>query len=99
MGKDRVSRTIAAIGRAADIVVRQADERRGHRVKYASAHDIRRGFAQRLVDAGVSVELLQLLMRHADFATTRRHYAGARAVQSAPRFRSLTHGTMPNSSN
>jgi len=29
------------------------------------------------------VELLQLLMRHADFATTRRHYAGARAVQSA----------------
>jgi integrase len=83
MGKDRVSRTIAAIGKAADIVVRQADERRGHRVKYASAHDIRRGFAQRLVDAGVSVELLQLLMRHADFATTRRHYAGARAVQSA----------------
>lgn len=83
LGKDKVSRVIAAIGQEADIVVRQADERRGHRVKYASAHDIRRGFAQRLVDVGAPEALLTLLMRHADIATTRKHYAGARAVQSA----------------
>jgi hypothetical protein len=51
--KDRVSRTIAAIGQEAKIVVRQPDERRGHRIKFASAHDIRRGFAQRMVNAGL----------------------------------------------
>lgn len=81
--KDRVSRTIAAIGQEGKIVVRQPDERRGHRIKFASAHDIRRGFAQRMVNVGLPVELLTLLMRHADFATTRKHYAGARAAQSA----------------
>lgn len=83
MGKDRVSRVISDIGEQAGVVVRKADERRKQRVKYASAHDVHRGFAQRLVDAGLSLELVTLLMRHADFTTTRKHYAGARAVQSA----------------
>lgn len=83
MGKDCVGRVISDIGEQAGVVVRKADERRKHRVKYASAHDIRRGFAQRLVNAGLSMEMVTMLMRHADFATTRKHYAGARAVQSA----------------
>ncbi len=54
----------------AGVVVRTQDERTGTRVKYASAHDIRRGCAQRLINAGVSAETLKVVMRHADFATT-----------------------------
>jgi integrase len=81
--KDRVSRMIARIGQEAGIVVRVPDERRGHRVKYASAHDVRRGCAVRLFNAGVSAETLMVVMRHADFATTQKFYGAMRSAQSA----------------
>jgi len=81
--KERVSRVIALIGKQANIVVRQADERTGVRVKYASAHDIRRGCARRLINAGVSAETLKVVMRHADFATTEKHYGAMRSAQAA----------------
>lgn len=83
LSKDRVSRVIAAIGREAGVVVRQADARRGHRIKYASAHDLRRGCAVRLFNAGVSAEALMVVMRHADFATTQKFYGAMRSAQSA----------------
>ena len=38
-----VSRVISMIGKEAGVVVRQQDTRTGHRRKFASAHDIRRG--------------------------------------------------------
>lgn len=81
--KDRVSRIIALIGKEADVVVCSADERKGRRVKYASAHDLRRGCALRLIDAGVSAETLMVVMRHADFATTQKFYGAMRSPQSA----------------
>jgi len=81
--KERVSRVIALIGKEADVVVRQADDRQGSRVKYASAHDLRRGCALRLIDAGVSAETLMVVMRHADFATTQKFYGAMRSAQSA----------------
>ncbi len=81
--KERVSRVIALIGKKANIVVRQADERTGVRLKYASAHDIRRGCARRLINAGVSAETLKVIMRHADFATTEKHYGAMRSAQAA----------------
>ena len=59
------------------------DARTQHRVKYASAHDIRRGLAQRLINAGVSAETLKVVMRHKDFATTEKHYGALRSAQSA----------------
>lgn len=55
----------------------------GKRLKYASAHDLRRGCAQRLINAGVSAETLKLVMRHKDFSTTERFYGATRAAQSA----------------
>ena len=61
----------------------QEDERTGKRRKYASAHDIRRGFAQRLINAGVSAETLKVVMRHRDFATTEKHYGAIRSAQAA----------------
>ena len=83
LGKDRVGRIISRIGEAAGIVVVQEDERTGKRRKYASAHDIRRGFAQRLINAGVSAETLKVAMRHRDFATTEKHYGAIRSAQAA----------------
>lgn len=81
--KDHVSGVISAIGEKAGIIVKQKDERTGSREKFASAHDIRRGCAQRLINAGVSAETLQVLMRHANFATTEKFYGASRSAQAA----------------
>ena len=81
--KERVGRVIGLIGMEADIVVQLEDSRVQRRKKFASAHDIRRGLAQRLINAGVSAETLKVVMRHKDFATTERHYGALRSAQSA----------------
>jgi len=83
LSKDRVSRIVSAIGEEAGVVVRQADDDRGLRVKYASAHDLRRSLAERLYNRGISAETLMVIMRHRDFATTRKFYAAKRRVESA----------------
>jgi integrase len=81
--KERVGRVITLIGTEAGIVVRQANDETGRRVKYASAHDLRRGCAKRLIDAGISAETLMVVMRHKNFATTQRFYGASRAAQAA----------------
>lgn len=83
LSKERVGRIMAMIGKEAGIVVRQDDDRTGSRIKFASAHDIRRGCAQRLINAGVSAETLKVVMRHADFATTEKYYGATRSAQAA----------------
>lgn len=80
---DCVSRTIAAIGKAAGVVVKKGDEKTGVRTKYASAHDLRRSCASRLMNSGVSAETLKVVMRHSDFATTEKHYGAIRSTQAA----------------
>ncbi len=65
---------IALIGQEAKIIVQEANEDSHKRLKYASAHDIRRGCAQRLINQGVSAETLKLVLRHSDFATTEKFY-------------------------
>lgn len=81
--KERVSRIIALIGCRANIVVRPADKRTGQREKFASAHDLRRGCALRLINAGISAETLRLILRHSNFATTEKFYGAIRSAQSA----------------
>ena len=83
MTRERVSRVIAQIGEEAKVIVRQPSKESGRRIKYASAHDLRRSFAERLINAGVSAETLMVIMRHKDFATTRKFYGAKRAAQSA----------------
>lgn len=82
---DTVSRTIARIGKEAGIVVRKANPEEKTRTKFASAHDLRRGCAARLINAGVSAETLKVVMRHADFGTTEKHYGAIRSAQAAGR--------------
>ena len=50
--RERVSRVIAQIGDEAKVVVRQPDRESGRRIKYASAHDLRRSCAERLINVG-----------------------------------------------
>ena len=93
--KERVGRVIALIGQEADIVVQDRDDEQRKRLKYASAHDVRRGCAQRLINQGVSAESLKLILRHADFATTEKFYGAVKSAQSASsEIRSLASSAM-----
>ena len=80
---DHVSKIIAKIGAQAGVVVKSPRKGQEKRIKFASAHDLRRGVAHRLINAGVSAETLKVLMRHRDFATTERYYGATKKAQSA----------------
>jgi len=68
---EEVSKTISAIGEKAKIKVKES----GEHVKFASAHDLRRSFAQRWARKLRPIDLMRL-MRHADIQTTMKYYVG-----------------------
>jgi integrase len=68
-----IGKVISAIGEKAEVTVQP--EIGGKPAKYASAHDLRRSCADRLVAAGVAERDVAAVMRHASVETTRRHYA------------------------
>jgi integrase len=74
-------KVISRIGAKAGIVVQAGDG--GRPPKYASAHDLRRSFADRLVAAGVPEREVAAVMRHASADTTRRHYAPGNVQRAA----------------
>jgi integrase len=55
--------------------------------KFASAHDLRRACAERLLESGLSPVVIQTIMRHASWETTRRHYAPGDVQQVAATIR------------
>jgi len=83
-GCTRVSATasgiISAIGKAAGVKV-HTNPKTG-KVKYASAHDLRRSFGERWA-ARVRPIILKELMRHASIETTLRYYVGENAERTA----------------
>lgn len=88
VSEEWASKIISRIGKAAKVIVHQ--ELRGaiQIRKYASADDVRRGLAERLFDAGIPAELVQIILRHASLETTRKHYAkGAKIQKQAERLR------------
>jgi len=72
---DWVGKVISKIGKAAGIVVSEADEKSGRPEKYVSAHDLRRSFSQRLRNADVPALVICRVMRHSSWETTQKHYA------------------------
>ena len=87
-----VGRVISRVGKAAGVIVDEGDPRTGRGVKYASAHDLRRTFAVRLKRSGMPPDLIQQLMRHADFRTTEKYYLCDTIQEDAGRIREiLTH--------
>ena len=83
-----VSHAISRIGRAAGVKVctrTKPDPKTGHAaemVKYASAHDLRRSFAERWA-VRVMPQVLMALMRHEKIETTMRFYVGRNANTTA----------------
>lgn len=86
-----VGKVITRIGSKAKVVVVPAvgiEDQPGYKPpKFASAHDLRRSFADRLVAAGVSERDVAAVMRHASVETTRRHYAPRNVQRSAAAIR------------
>ena len=76
-----IGKTISRIGKRANVVVQPA--KKGGPAKYASAHDLRRSCADRLIEAGVPERDVQRVLRHASAETTRRHYSPGTVQRSA----------------
>jgi len=79
VGRDRASHVISAIGQAAGVKV--STDQAG-KVKFASAHDLRRSFGERWA-AKVMPNVLQQLMRHESIDTTLRFYVKRNAEATA----------------
>lgn len=75
-----VSRLISDMGAKAKIVVEAGETPEDAR--FATAHDLRRTFAQRWASR-VMPPILQHLMRHASFETTKKFYVGSSADAAA----------------
>ena len=78
-------KVITKIGKRTGIVVTKSS--RGKPPKYASAHDLRRSCAERLIDAGVAERDVAAVIRHASIETTRRHYAASNVQRTAAKIR------------
>ena len=76
----QVSRVVVRIGKAAGVKV--ATDPRTGKVKYASAHDLRRSFGQRWAGRIMPTDLMGL-MRHESIDTTLRYYVGRNAQATA----------------
>ena len=76
----RVGEVVAAIGKAAGVKV-HTDSKTG-KVKYASAHDLRRSFGERWAARIMPTDLM-ILMRHESIDTTLRYYVGRNAQNTA----------------
>lgn len=75
-----VSKIVSDIGKAAGVKV-YTHPRTG-KVKFASAHDLRRTFGERWAARLMPVQLMEL-MRHKNIETTLRYYVGANAERTA----------------
>ena len=78
MRADTVSGIVSDVGEAANVKV---SAKRG-KVKYASAHDLRRAFGERWA-MRVEPAVLMMLMRHVTINTTMRFYVGRNAERFA----------------
>jgi integrase len=96
----RVSEIVSEIGEKAGVKV-YVDPKDPERVKYASAHDLRRAFGERWA-ARVMPPMLMELMRHESIETTLRYYVGTDAQRTADAawdaFERANLGAAPNKS-
>ncbi|NDC54868.1 MAG: site-specific integrase [Planctomycetia bacterium] len=76
-----VGKVVSKIGEAAGVRV-HVDPKDPKKVKYASAHDLRRAFGERWA-ARIMPAQLKELMRHESIETTLRYYVGTNAERTA----------------
>jgi len=70
-----VGKIVSKIGQVAGVCVAAANDRTGYPQKFASAHDLRRSCAQRLLKADVPPLTIARVMRHESWETTQKYYA------------------------
>ena len=96
IARNEVGRIVAAIGKKAKVVTNKAEG------KFASAHDLRRGFGNRWARR-VMPAVLQRLMRHSAIQTTMAYYvdldAGSVAEDLWAKFGGAASGNNPGSGN
>lgn len=78
--EDYAGKVISSIGRLAGVKV--DTDMRTKKVKYASAHDLRRAFGARWATRVMPI-VLQQLMRHESIETTLKYYVGQNAEAMA----------------
>jgi integrase len=81
LGANEVSKIVSRIGKAAGIKV-YVNPKDPEKVKYASAHDLRRAFGERWAARLMPAQLKEL-MRHESIETTLRFYVGTDAQRTA----------------
>lgn len=74
----QIGSVVCKIGEAANVKVSED----GGKVKFASAHDLRRSFGERWASR-VMPNVLQELMRHDNIQTTLRYYVGQNAKRTS----------------
>jgi len=94
LGVGRIGELISDIGAAGGVKV-QSDPRTG-KVKYASAHDLRRSFGERWA-VRVMPQVLMQLMRHESIETTLRYYVGRNAETTAEALYQAVGNSLGNS--
>jgi integrase len=81
LGANEVSKIVSRIGKAAGLKV-YVNPKDPEKVKYASAHDLRRAFGERWAARLMPAQLKEL-MRHESIETTLRFYVGTDAQRTA----------------
>ena len=89
---DTASKMIAKIGEAAGVKVAETPS---GKVKFASAHDLRRAFGLRWSRLIMPAELKEI-MRHENISTTMQYYVGQDAKQTVKKLRQVTANTLAN---
>ena len=80
LGSNQVSKIMSKIGKAAGVKV-YTNPKDSAKVKFASAHDLRRAFGARWAARIMPAQLMEL-MRHESIETTLRFYVGANAQRT-----------------
>jgi len=80
LGSNQVSKIMSKIGRAAGVKV-YTNPKDSAKVKFASAHDLRRAFGARWAARVMPAQLMEL-MRHESIETTLRFYVGTNAQRT-----------------
>lgn len=94
---DRYSagRVISAIGKRAGVKVSTTKRTGADKVKFASAHDLRRSFGERWARK-IMPQVLMELMRHETMETTQKYYVGTNAEATASVLWALASNTPGN---
>lgn len=80
LAEGRVAQVVSAAGKSAGVKV--STDAKSRKLKFASAHDLRRSFGERWASR-VMPQVLMVLMRHESIETTMKYYVGRNAQTAA----------------